>query len=63
MDSNCFKKTEWLYIPVYTMALSIAVFTFVFFGLLFAGIIRAGYSVSDELYNNPFIYINYAAFW
>ena len=62
MDYKCSKKAKWVYIPIYTMALWIAVFTFVFFGLVFAGVIRAGYSVSDELYN-PFIYINYAAFW
>ena len=62
MECICFKKADSVYITAYSMVLLIAVFVFVFFGLVFAGIIRAGNSVSDELYN-PFIYINYAAFW
>jgi hypothetical protein len=62
MDCICFKKADWLYIPVYSMAILIAVLAFVFFGLVFAGVIHTGHSISDELYN-PLIYINYAAFW
>ena len=62
MKGICLKKAEWVYIPVYTVALLMALITFIFFGLLFAGVIRNGDAVSDELCN-PFIYINYAAFW
>lgn len=62
MKTIWFRKWGWAYLPVHPAGVLVTLLSLLFLVPIYAAVIRAGHSVSDDLYE-MFVYTTCTAFW